>query len=59
MEFMTRYMGGLVCVMFFYFLRCGSMGFGTTNLWLFVPKFAMYMPLINGILGWQKTISKI
>jgi hypothetical protein len=48
---MTRDMGGLVCVMLSRFLRCGSMGFGTTNLWLFVQEFAMYMPLFKGILG--------
>jgi hypothetical protein len=56
---MTKDMGGLVFVMFFSFLRHGSMGFGTMNLWFFVPKFAMYMTMFKGILGWEKIVSKV
>jgi hypothetical protein len=56
---MTRYIGGLICVMLLGFLKCQSMGFGTMNLpWLFVLEFVMYMLLFKGILGWEKTINK-
>ncbi len=57
---MTRYMGGLICVMLSSFLKRQSMGFGTMNLsWLFVLEFVMYMLLFKGILGWEKTINKV